>query len=174
MKIISKIIAWILSIIFVFIALNLIVWLIKYGGISNYSDFLNKKDRNTTISQISIKDPKSIFSLFYWEYTPKEKNIDVLQENLEDKIIDQELQEDSQVDEEAKLNVYDPDFEDDFNAFFGKTHISKKKSDLTNEEGWAFVVPETSEQDNLNQTNSKQDNANTKTVWQQLLEKFSK
>ena len=70
--------------------------------------------------------------------------------------------------------VYDPDFEDDFNAFFGKTHISKKKSDLTNEEGWAFVVPETSEQDNLNQTNSKQDNANTKTVWQQLLEKFSK
>lgn len=73
MKIISKIIAWILSIIFVFIALNLIVWLIKYGGISNYSDFLNKKDRNTTISQISIKDPKSIFSLFYWEYTPKDK-----------------------------------------------------------------------------------------------------
>ena len=112
--------------------------------------------------------------MFYWEYTPREKNIDVLQENLEDKIIDQELQEDSQVDEEAKLNVYDPDFEDDFNAFFGKTHISKKKSDLTNEEGWAFVVPETSEQDNLNQTNSKQDNANTKTVWQQLLEKFSK
>jgi hypothetical protein len=174
MKIVSKIITWILSIIFLFIIINLAIGVVKYEWLANYSDFLNQKERNTVVSQISIKDPISIFSLFYWEYSPREKNIDVLQENLEDKIIDQELQEDSQVDEEAKLNVYDPDFEDDFNAFFGKTHISKKKSDLTNEEGWAFVVPETSEQDNLNQTNSKQDNANTKTVWQQLLEKFSK
>ena len=174
MKIVSKIITWILSIIFLFIIINLAIGVVKYEWLANYSDFLNQKERNTVVSQISIKDPISIFSLFHWEYTPREKNIDVRQENLEDKIIDQELQKDSQVDEEAKLNVYDPDFEDDFNAFFGKTHISKKKSDLINEEGWAFVVPETSEQDNLNQTNSKQDNANTKTVWQQLLEKFSK
>ncbi|HOG15503.1 MAG TPA: hypothetical protein PK674_02845 [Candidatus Absconditabacterales bacterium] len=174
MKIVSKIITWILSIIFLFIIINLAIGVVKYEGLANYSDFLNQKERNTVVSQISIKDPISIFSLFYGEYTPREKNIDVRQENLEDKIIDQELQKDSQVDEEAKLNVYDPDFEDDFNAFFGKTHISKKKSDLINEEGGAFVVPETSEQDNLNQTNSKQDNANTKTVGQQLLEKFSK
>lgn len=112
MKIISKIIAWILSIIFVFIALNLIVWLIKYGGISNYSDFLNKKDRNTTISQISIKDPKSIFSLFYWEYTPKDKNT----ESLEQDFTNQQAEEDIPTDEEIDT-VNETNFIDDFDEF---------------------------------------------------------
>lgn len=173
MKIISKIIAWILSIVFLFIIVNLAIWIVKYEWLANYSDFLNQKDRDTTVSQITIQDPMSIFSLFYWEYTPKEKNIDIPQENLEDNITDQESQETLQWDEETGLNVYDPDFEDDFNDFFGTTHTPEESSDSIEEE-WAFVVPETSEQDNLDQSNSEQDNVNTKTVWQQLLEKFSK
>jgi len=162
MRIISKTIAWILFVIFLFIVTNLLIGSIKYKWLSNYSDFLNQKDRNTTVSQITIKDPVSIFSLFYWEYIPKEKNNNILKKEAENNITNQKVQEDFQWDENTELNVYDPDFADDFNDFFSKTHISEEISNSLNEE-WAFVIPENSEQDNLD----------TKTVWQQLLEKFS-
>jgi len=158
MKIISKIIAWILSIIFVFIALNLIVWLIKYGGISNYSDFLNKKDRNTTISQISIKDPKSIFSLFYWEYTPKDKNT----ESLEQDFTNQQAEEDIPTDEEIDT-VNETNFIDDFDEFFGSTDLQKDSQESYDDTEWAFIAKDS----------PSQPNTEVKTVWQQLLDKFN-
>jgi len=73
MKIISKVIVWILSIIFLFVVVNLGIGLFKYKSISNYVDFLNKKDRDSAIAQIDITNPTSIFSIFYGEYTPLPK-----------------------------------------------------------------------------------------------------
>lgn len=159
MKIISKIIVWILSIIFLFVVVNLGIGLFKYKSISNYANFLNQKDRHSSISQIDITNPMSILSLFYGEYTPLPKNID-LDENS-----DLDLIEDWDLDVQQKdwLNVYDPEFEDDFNEFFGTTHTWNQKEKPQDEEVW-FVAPQEAPDQNTQAE---------KTAWQELLERFS-
>ena len=159
MKIISKIIVWILSIIFLFVVINLSAGLFKYKSIANYTEFLNQKDRQSTVAQIDITNPMSIFSIFYGEYIPVPKNDKADQKDKSNLIQTWDLS----AQEEDWLNVYDPSFEDEFNEFFGTTHTWDQSQNPEYEEAW-FVSP---------QEVPDQNTQTGKTVWQELLDKFN-
>ena len=159
MKIISKVIVWILSIIFLFVVVNLGIGLFKYKSIANYAEFLNQKNWNDTVAQIDITNPASIFSMFYGEYIPLPKDVKLDDKDSLDLIQDGDLE----TQEEEWLNVYDPEFQDDFNEFFGTTHTWSQSQKPEYEEAW-FVVPQEAPDQNTQAE---------KTAWQELLERFS-
>ncbi len=159
MKIISKVIVWILSIIFLFVVVNLGIGLFKYKSISNYTEFLNQKDRHGAVAQIDITKPMSIFNIFYGEYIPVPKDDNSDEQDLSDLVQDWDME----IQEEDWLNVYDPSFQDEFNEFFGTTHTWNQSQKPEYEEAWFVSSQEAPDQ--KTQTG--------KTVWQELLERFS-
>ena len=121
MKIMPKIIVWMLSLIAVFIVANLVIWCFQYKWINNYIQILENKNWSSTIEQININDPISIFSMFYEEgYINISDTTDLTQTwNIlsEDDIVD--IQNTTwDIVEENTIDPYDPEFEDDFNSFF--------------------------------------------------------
>lgn len=134
MKIISKIICGIFVVIILFILVNLINWTVWYWWTKNYAEILNNKDRNESVSQISILKPKTWISIFYDSQV--EENVD-----LEGIVDDFNLEEDMGVEfeswdveeeeKEVNHNPYDPDYEDEFNSFFW----------ITSEETWWDIIP---------------------------------
>jgi len=120
MKIFFKVIYRLLCLFLCFIIVNLIIWTIKYWWVSNYSNILNEKDWQSSVSEISILKPQSWFSIFYSDEI--EQNIDNPVQIIEsEEIIEDEPKEYSN-------NPYDPDYEDEFNSFFGGT--SEKKWEI--------------------------------------------
>ena len=102
---------FVLTALIVFIVVNLIIWCIKYGWMSNYAQLLNNKDWSMSISQLSIQNPVSIFYDNNWTQT-----WDILPEiDLEDETDIENIQEEISQD----IDPYDPEFEDEFNSFFG-------------------------------------------------------
>ena len=124
---ITKSIIWLLTILVLFILINLAIWAFKYGWISRYATLLDNKDWSDSVSQMSITNPVAIFYDETWSLDKKE-NQD-LEENMAeenqnaDPDIQQETQENIDIKEEVEENPaidpYDPEFEDEFNSFFG-------------------------------------------------------
>ena len=117
MKIISKIVVWILSLVLVFIFANLLIWSFKTKWINNYAQLLSDKEWSETISQVTIANPISIFSIFSvssWAILPEDNNIvSEMEDETENKpeiIIEINTWENQ--------DPYDPEFEDEFNSFF--------------------------------------------------------
>lgn len=128
MKIISKFLVWLLSALLLFIIINLWIGLVKYKSLSNYSIFLNQKDWSTVISQINIKNPSTIFHIFYWETI-----------NIPKQILSWEVEKDIEIQEESpsndnNINPYDPEFQDEFNNFFGTTQTWQQNNIKDNNE----------------------------------------
>ena len=129
MRLISKFICWFFLTFILFIAINLIIWTIKYWWTKAYSEILNNKDRDKSIAEISILKPKTRVAMFY-EATQEDADKTV-EENLlngldsessaqVDDILNEFLSWDVElIDEETvNHNPYDPDYEDEFNSFF--------------------------------------------------------
>jgi len=159
MKIASKIIVWIVSIALFFVLVNLGIGLFKHKSISNYADFLNQKDWQSAISQIDIKNPSSIFSIFYGDSVSIKKDTN---KDLADTEIIAETKDEISLEDESNnsMDHYDPEFQDEFNEFFGTTQLEE------NEEFPWFIDP------NATLLEEESDESQ-ETVSQQLIEKFS-
>ncbi len=96
--------------------------------------------------------------MFYWEYTPKDKNT----ESLEQDFTNQQAEEDIPTDEEIDT-VNETNFIDDFDEFFGSTDLQKDSQESYDDTEWAFIAKDSPDQPNTE----------VKTVWQQLLDKFN-
>ncbi len=129
MRIISKIIVWILSLILIFIVANLSIWSFHMKSVSGYMQQLNEKDWSAAISQVTVTNPASIFSIFYVgsEDILLDNNTEINIENTTN-IIESETEvvqeiintwDNADVETWKSLDPYDPEFEDDFNSFFG-------------------------------------------------------
>lgn len=129
MKKICKVICRILWIFMWFILINLVIWTIKYWWTKAYSQILNQKDWQESMSEFSILKPKTRVAIFYensQEDTEKKVEENLLNEldteaSAEvDNIFSELLSWDAEVTEEETVNhnPYDPDYEDDFNSFF--------------------------------------------------------
>lgn len=130
MRTVSKIICWIFLAIALFIIVNIVIWSIQYWWTKNYSEYLNNKNRNESIAQVYILKPKTWLSMFY-----EIDSINIKRKNNEDdsiKNIDSSdiLSGDVETEEkEVNHNPYDPDYEDEFNSFFG----------TSSEETWELI-----------------------------------
>lgn len=124
MKTFLKVICAILWIIICFISINLIIWIIRYKWVWNYAQILNSKDWQSSASKISILRPKTRFSIYYKdkENAPIE-TIDIQPENIqpEDVQVEDNI-ENTKPATSTNNNPYDPDYEDEFNSFFGTTN----------------------------------------------------
>ena len=122
MKLICKIICRILWIFIWFILINLIIWTIIYWWTKKYSEILNQKDWQQNVSEFSLFKPKTRVAMFYdlewWEEKVQELS-DIDNENISDvnRILEEFLS--WEYDDEINHNPYDPDYEDEFNSFFG-------------------------------------------------------
>ncbi len=142
MKIFSKIIMRILVILLLFVFVNLVIGFTKHKSLADYTKFLNERDRNYSVSQISIKNPISILSLFYGEISNQDLSWNVL--DMEGENLDEDIALDWNIlpdDGLTTIDPYDPEFEDDFNEFFGKTKIEWSTGDESYENPW-FVAPD--------------------------------
>lgn len=160
MKIISKILVWLLGIIFLFILVNIAFGIYRYKWIKNYSEILNQKDRQSTISTISIKNPISILDIFYSQIQASTwENNNILQDTG---IVLEEVEEVEAETWNNEIDPYDPEFEEDFNSFFGGTETDSKIKDLPEEKPW-FVNPKV----------DVEVEDSTRSVGQQLFDKFN-
>lgn len=105
MKIISKIIVRLLSLVALFIIANLVIWVFKYGWLSNYVDILDEKNREDSIAQVQINNPKTWLSIFYGEDTWEDLQTSTTTTSKTTKTTN-------------STNPYDTDYEDEFNSFF--------------------------------------------------------
>lgn len=132
MKKACKVICLILWIIICFILVNLLIWTIKYWWTKAYSQILNEKNWQESMSEFSILRPKTRVAIFYkdsQEDTQKQVEENLLNEldneasEQVDDIFNEILSGDVEVDEEENTNrnPYDPDYEDEFNSFFWNT-----------------------------------------------------
>ena len=140
MKKACKVIRWILWIFICFILVNLIIWTIKYWGTKAYSKILNEKDWQESMAEFSIIKPKTRVAMFYKD---SQENIDTTAEETllneldteasaeVDDIFNVLLSWDTEVidEENVNRNPYDPDYEDEFNSFFG----------TSSEETWELI-----------------------------------
>ncbi|HKL43726.1 MAG TPA: hypothetical protein VJ892_00425 [Candidatus Absconditabacterales bacterium] len=136
MKIISKILTRIFLIAFVFLVVNLAYGCFKYDGVKNYMQILNEKDWDTSIGEISISDPISIFSLFSSD-SKNEENVylEVNQEKTSDSANLEEEMEQSEISTGSNdMDPYDPEFEDEFNSFFGSDESGENLDQTQNKE----------------------------------------
>lgn len=160
MKKVCKVICWILWIFMCFILVNLIIWTIKYWGTKTYSEILNQKDWQESMSEFSILRPKTRVSIFY-----KDSQEDIekwLEENHineaddetiseVDSILNEFLSWDTEITEEENVNhnPYDPDYEDEFNSFFWVDSEDNSEiipvEDIEDLEPAGFVVDENTE-----------------------------
>ena len=124
MRIVFKLLIWIASLILIFIIANISIWAYKIWSLTDYMSELNQKEWSESISSISLNDPVSIFSIFTVE------NDNTWSGNItEDLTQDVEKQEENILitwDQNIEINTweeidpYDPEFEDEFNSFFGE------------------------------------------------------
>ncbi len=163
MKIISKILTRIFLLAFVFLLVNLIYGCFKYDGVKNYMQILNEKDRDTSIWQVSISDPISIFWLFNTDTTNNENsNLEQDQKTIPDSTENEEEIEKIDTQDTStgsnEMDPYDPEFEDEFNSFFWGNEDDQEwnKNDK--------VIDSSNDIITWDKTTS---------VWQQLLEKFN-
>lgn len=127
MRTVSKIICWIFLAIALFIIVNLVIWSIQYWWTKNYSEYLNNKSRNESIAQVYILKPKTWLSMFYeMDWVNVEGNDNEGNDINPDEIL--VWDEDTQT-KEINHNPYDPDYEDEFNSFFG----------TSSEETWELI-----------------------------------
>lgn len=124
---------------------------------------LNEKDWDTSIWQVSISDPISIFWLFNTDTTNNENsNLEQDQKTIPDSTKNEE--EIEKIDTQDtntgsnEMDPYDPEFEDEFNSFFW--------GDEDDQEGNKDDTMIDSSNDTI--TWDK-----TTSVWQQLVEKFN-
>lgn len=147
MKVISKIICGIFVALILFILVNLINWAIQYWWTKNYSEILNNKDWDESVSQISILKPKTWISIFY-EWQVLDGDVDTISEfiDLEQGV---DIESWDAVEKEVNHNPYDPDYEDEFNSFFWNTLEETWEiipvQEIENLEPAGFVVDESTE-----------------------------
>ena len=113
MRVISKIICWIFIVFILFILVNLVLWVVQYWWTKNYSEYLNKKNRDESVANVRLLEPKTRLSIFY-DVDGLDADIDVGDEITVDNnlwIADTEVKQ-------VNHNPYDPDYEDEFNSFF--------------------------------------------------------
>ena len=143
-----------------FILVNLIIWAIKYWGTKTYSEILNQKDWQQSVTEFSILKPKTRFAMFYkdsQEDTDKIVEEDLLNEldteaSAEvDDILNEFLSWDAEVTDEETVNhnPYDPDYEDEFNSFFWEASEENTElisvEEIEDLEPAGFVVDENTE-----------------------------
>lgn len=118
MRTISKIICWIFLVIALFIIVNLVIWSVQYWWTKNYSQYLNNKNWDEVIAQVYILKPKTWLTPFYEvDYVNIETNKN---NNIENSNLNETLSWDKETAaQEVNHNPYDPDYEDEFNSFFG-------------------------------------------------------
>lgn len=135
MRIISKFIFWISTLLLVFILVNLFVWLYKFWSVSDYINYLNQKDYKQTVSDISITQPKSFLNIFYpqnitWSNQEKKTQIDWNLDLQENTYSWEDL-------ETTQIDPYDPKFEDEFNDFFWDDEdLSLPQKETWSQEAW--------------------------------------
>jgi len=124
---------------------------------------LNEKDRDTSIWQVSISDPISIFWLFNTDTTNNENsNLEQDQKTIPDSTENEEEIEKIDTQDTStgsnEMDPYDPEFEDEFNSFFWGNEDDQEwnKNDK--------VIDSSNDIITWDKTTS---------VWQQLLEKFN-
>lgn len=115
MRVISKIICGIFVVFILFILVNLTLWAMQYWWTKKYAEYLNKKDRDESVSNVYLLQPKTWLSVFY---DVDGLDIDMDEENENDSMIVNPDEDETQV-KEVNHNPYDPDYEDEFNSFFG-------------------------------------------------------
>ena len=160
MKKACKVICRILWIIICFILVNLIIWTIKYWWTKAYSQILNEKDWQESMSEFSILRPRTRVAIFYkdsQEDTGKQVEENLLNEldneasEQVDDIFNEILSGDVEVEEgeNTNHNPYDPDYEDEFNSFFWNTSESTPEvisvEEIENLEPAGFVVDDSTE-----------------------------
>lgn len=160
MKKICKIICRVLWIFICFILVNLVIWTIVYWWTKKYSEVLNQKDWQYSISEISILKPKTRFSIFYknWQNDIEKKIEDNILDELDtesssdvENFLNEFLSWNSENIEEATVNhnPYDPDYEDEFNSFFWWSSEENSEiipvEEIENLEPAGFVVDESTE-----------------------------
>lgn len=169
MRIISKIIVWVFSLLLVFIVVNLLIWSYKMEWVGNYMQLLNNKDWSQSISQVYITNPTSIFSIFSIQ-TPGStwqqigtlgSPVGVLETGDIQDIINTWNSDTETWDE---LDPYDPEFEDEFNSFFGW-----EESD-SNTITWETIDLDVEDITKINQEESQE---SWHTVWEALIKKFN-
>lgn len=160
MKKACKVICWILWVIICFILVNLIIWTIKYWWTKAYSQILNEKNWQESVSEFSILRPRTRVAMFY--KNPQENTEKQVEENLlneldneaseqVDDIFNEILSGDAEVNEEESTNhnPYDPDYEDEFNSFFWNTSEDTPEvisvEEIENLEPAGFVVDDSTE-----------------------------
>ena len=160
MKKACKVICRILWVIICFILINLIIWTIKYWGTKAYSQILNEKNWQESVSEFSILRPRTRVAMFY--KNPQENTEKQVEENLlneldneaseqVDNIFNEILSGDAEVNEEESTNhnPYDPDYEDEFNSFFWNVSEETPEvisvEEIENLEPAGFVVDDSTE-----------------------------
>ena len=122
---------------------------------------LENRDWSSTMAQVNINNPTSIFSIFYEEgyiYTSDNDSLTQTWEMLpvKDIIEIQSITWDEA--EENNIDPYDPEFEDDFNDFFGG-----ENSD-TDQETWDTALEDIVEQNDIDTGH---------TIAEELIQKFN-
>lgn len=160
MKKACKVICRILWVLICFILVNLTIWTIKYWWTKAYSQILNEKNWQESMSEFSILRPRTRVSMFYkdsQEDTEKqieEKLLNELDDETSeqvDDIFNEILSGDVEISEEEKSNrnPYDPDYEDEFNSFFWNTSQDTPEvisvEEIENLEPAGFVVDDSTE-----------------------------
>lgn len=162
MKKVCKVLCRILWIFMWFILINLIIWTIIYWWTKNYSEILNQKDWQQSLSEFSLLKPKTRVAMFYKDSQEKieqwvEKSLlneaDIQNISDVDRILEEFLSgdfEDTEGTEDTmNHNPYDPDYEDEFNSFFwGSSDDSPTiipVQEIEDLEPAGFVVDENSE-----------------------------
>lgn len=137
MKIFFRVIYWLIWIFLCFIIVNLVIWSVKYGWVSDYARILNGKDWQSSVSNISFS-PKSWISIFYQDEDVKDDIVEhIIQESTDtDANVDMNIDTNTTATKEVNHNPYDPDYEDEFNSFFG----------VKNEDEWQKVQGQTQEE----------------------------
>lgn len=168
---VAKSIISVLVVLISFILINLIVWAFKYGWISRYAALLDNKDWSTSISQMSISNP---VAMFYDDSRLLENEVEVLMQD-KDIIKKEETQEaleentEKNIDkEDTSIDPYDPEFEDEFNSFFGWEN--SELNSIKDEELYNNLNDEAS-----NNHNASEDNASTQdhSTIKRLIQKFN-
>lgn len=106
-----KNILWALIIVIIYF---LLIWMIKNWWIVNYFHYLNARDWEVISSQLNILEPHTLTNIFYsvdfisWAMIPEWH---ILEENT----LTWVLSDSWSILEDTWINVYDPEFQNDFN-----------------------------------------------------------
>lgn len=130
MKTISQCLMWILICIISFIWVVLVIWVFKFGWVTEYVKVLNSK--NWIDEDISLNPISWIDTLLNKNDVEKLPEIDLPMEEIdnieiyvdgekyeeEPGFVDEITNENEETDQEDSINPYDPDFDQEFNDYF--------------------------------------------------------